>query len=83
MIGRRGRGCEHGGDTQAGEEIRQRGRQAQAQELLPSVGAIKFKEFDQAEVGRDKSTLVAAESEKVQREWIDRLKRDAYIDRFL
>lgn len=29
------------------------------------------------------STLVAAESEKVQREWIDRLKRDAYIDRFL
>lgn len=29
------------------------------------------------------STLVAAESEKVQKEWIDRLKRDAYIERFL
>jgi peptidyl-prolyl cis-trans isomerase SurA len=29
------------------------------------------------------STLVAAESEKVQRDWIDRLKRDAYIDIFL
>ena len=27
------------------------------------------------------STLVAAESEKVQKEWIDRLKRDAYIQR--
>ena len=29
------------------------------------------------------STLVAAESEKVQKEWIERLKRDAYIERFL
>ena len=29
------------------------------------------------------STLVAAESEKVQKDWIDRLKRDAYIERFL
>lgn len=29
------------------------------------------------------STLVAAESEKVQKEWIDRLKRDAYIEKFL
>jgi len=29
------------------------------------------------------STLAAAESEKVQKEWIDRLKRDAYIERFL
>ena len=29
------------------------------------------------------STLQAAESEKVQREWIDRLKRDAYIEKFL
>ena len=29
------------------------------------------------------STLVAAESEKVQREWTERLKRDAYIERFL
>ena len=28
-------------------------------------------------------TLQAAESEKVQKEWIDRLKRDAYIERFL
>jgi len=28
-------------------------------------------------------TLAAAESEKVQKEWIDRLKRDAYIKRFL
>jgi hypothetical protein len=27
--------------------------------------------------------LVAAESEKVQKEWIERLKRDAYIERFL
>jgi hypothetical protein len=27
--------------------------------------------------------LVAAESEKVQKDWIDRLKRDAYIERFL
>jgi len=27
------------------------------------------------------STLVAAESEKVQKEWIERLKRDAYIQR--
>ena len=27
------------------------------------------------------STLVAAESEKVQKEWIDRLKRSAYIER--
>jgi hypothetical protein len=26
---------------------------------------------------------VAAESEKVQKDWIDRLKRDAYIERFL
>lgn len=29
------------------------------------------------------STLQAAESEKVQRDWIDRLKRDAYIEKFL
>ena len=29
------------------------------------------------------STLVAAESEKVQKDWIDRLKRDAYIEKFL
>lgn len=29
------------------------------------------------------STLQAAESEKAQREWIDRLKRDAYIEKFL
>ena len=29
------------------------------------------------------STLQAAESEKVQKEWIDRLKRDAYIEKFL
>lgn len=29
------------------------------------------------------STLVAKENEKVQQEWIDRLKRDAYIERFL
>lgn len=29
------------------------------------------------------STLQAAESEKVQREWIERLKRDAYIEKFL
>lgn len=29
------------------------------------------------------STLVAAESEKVQKDWIDRLRRDAYIERFL
>ena len=29
------------------------------------------------------NTLQAAESEKVQREWIDRLKRDAYIEKFL
>jgi peptidyl-prolyl cis-trans isomerase SurA len=29
------------------------------------------------------STLVAAESEKVQKDWIERLKRDAYIERFL
>ena len=29
------------------------------------------------------STLAAAESETVQKEWIDRLKRDAYIERFL
>ena len=28
-------------------------------------------------------TLQAAESEKVQRDWIDRLKRDAYIEKFL
>ncbi|NDE84446.1 MAG: hypothetical protein EB056_00175 [Verrucomicrobia bacterium] len=29
------------------------------------------------------STLQAAESEKVQRDWIDRLRRDAYIEKFL
>ena len=29
------------------------------------------------------NTLQAAESEKVQRDWIDRLKRDAYIEKFL
>jgi len=29
------------------------------------------------------STLQAAESEKVQRDWIERLKRDAYIEKFL
>lgn len=29
------------------------------------------------------STLQAAESEKAQREWIDRLKRDAYIEKYL
>ena len=29
------------------------------------------------------STLVAKENEKVQQEWIDRLRRDAYIERFL
>jgi len=29
------------------------------------------------------STLVARENEKVQQEWIDRLKRGAYIERFL
>jgi parvulin-like peptidyl-prolyl isomerase len=28
-------------------------------------------------------TLVAKENEKVQQEWIDRLRRDAYIERFL
>jgi parvulin-like peptidyl-prolyl isomerase len=33
--------------------------------------------------GDIESTLVAAESEKVEKEWIDRLKRDAYIERFL
>jgi len=33
--------------------------------------------------GDIESTLVAAESEKVQKDWIDRLKRDAYIERFL
>ena len=29
------------------------------------------------------STLVAKENEKVQQEWIDRLRREAYIERFL
>jgi len=29
------------------------------------------------------STLVAKENEKIQQEWIDRLKRDAYVERFL
>jgi len=29
------------------------------------------------------STLAAKENERVQQEWIDRLKRDAYIERFL
>lgn len=29
------------------------------------------------------STLVAKENEKVQQEWIDRLRRDAYIEKFL
>jgi hypothetical protein len=29
------------------------------------------------------STLVAKENEKVQQEWIERLKRDAYVERFL
>ena len=29
------------------------------------------------------STLVAKENEKIQQEWIDRLRRDAYIEKFL
>jgi peptidyl-prolyl cis-trans isomerase SurA len=33
--------------------------------------------------GGIENTLTAKESEKVQKEWIDRLKRDAYIERFL
>ena len=44
----------------------------------------KAKVIPLSSIRRDiEGTLEAAESEKVQKEWIDRLKRDAYIERFL
>ena len=52
--------------------------------LLQVEEVKKAKVIPLSSIRRDiEGTLEAAESEKVQKEWIDRLKRDAYIERFL